>query len=155
MRHSLWLATLLLGGCAHQMIEGTQIRDTAENREILDVLTKLQEAMRARDADAILSMVSRSYFEDNGTPDQKDDYGYEELSTQILPQSLEVATELFVTFEVYEIVVDDAHAHADIRYASRTKVELPSGTLWDSHREFNRVELARGDDGAWMITSGL
>lgn len=159
MRHlpGLAVCTLLLttGACAHQMIEGTQIRDTDENRAVLGVLTKLQEAMRARDTDAILTMVSHAYFEDNGTTDPRDDYGFDELSTTILPQSLEIAKEVFVSFEVQEIVVEDEFAHADVRYASRAKLELPAGTLWDSHREFNRVELARGDDGAWLITSGL
>lgn len=147
-------AVLFSAGCAHRMIEGTQIRDTSENREVLAVLAQLQEAMRARDADAILAMVSPTYFEDNGTPDPHDDYGFEELRTTILPQSLAVAQEMFVAFEIYEVMVDDGTAHADVRYASRAKLELPSGTLWDSHREFNRVELAL-EQGAWRITSGL
>jgi len=157
MRHLTCLATcivLLTGACAHQVIEGTQVRDTEENREILAVLIKLQEAMRARDADTILTMVSRAYFEDNGTPDPRDDYGYDELSSTILPQTLEVTKEMFVTFVVHEITVEDGHASADVRYASRAKLELPSGTLWDTHKEFNRVELTH-EDGAWRITSGL
>jgi hypothetical protein len=136
------------------MIEGTQIRDTPENREVLAVLARLQAAMRARDADAILATVSPAYFEDNGTPDPRDDYGFEELRTTILPQSLAVVQEVFVAFKIFEVVVDDGSAYADVRYASRAKLDLPSGTLWDSHREFNRVELAR-EQGAWRITSGL
>jgi hypothetical protein len=101
-----------------------------------------------------LSIVSTSYFEDNGTPDPRDDYGYTELSTRILPDSLAVAKEMHVSFVVHEIVVTGEHAHADIRYNSRARLELPSGTLWDSHREFNRVVFAR-ENHAWRIVSGL
>ena len=144
----------LASGCAHRMIEGTQIRATDENMEVMNMLLELQSAMRVRSADRILSLVSTAYFEDNGTTDPRDDYGYEQLKTEILPQSLQVAEEIFVSFQVHDIIVEDDQAHADIRYASRARLELPTGTLWDSHREFNRVVFAR-EDGAWRIISGL
>jgi hypothetical protein len=61
---------------------------------------------------------------------------------------------MHVSFVVHDIVVTGEHAHADIRYSSRARLDLPSGTLWDSHREFNRVVFAREND-AWRIVSGL
>lgn len=148
------IASTMIAGCAHTLIEGTQIQDTDDNRALLTVLNDVRKAMEARDPEAILMVVSKNYFEDSGTPDAEDDYGYKELSTEILPESLAAAEEMHVTFQIHDIVVSDDLAHADIRYASRVRINLPSGPLWDSHREFNRVEFAR-EDGTWRIVSGL
>ncbi|OGQ77540.1 MAG: hypothetical protein A2289_08150 [Deltaproteobacteria bacterium RIFOXYA12_FULL_58_15] len=141
-------------GCAHKMIQGTQVPATDDNLAVMAVLVELQEAMRAKSTDRILSLVSTAYFEDNGTPDPRDDYGFEQLKTEILPKSLDVAEEIFVSFQVHDITVDDETAQADIRYNSRARLNLPTGTLWDTHREFNRVIFAL-EDGAWHIVSGL
>jgi hypothetical protein len=151
---SLPLLPVLALACAHQRIPGTRVPDTAENREVMAVLEKLQAAMQARDVAGIVPLVSPKYFEDNGTPDPTDDYGYGELKDKILPESFAVAAEMHVSFDVHDIRVEGEKAHADIRYDSRARLELPSGTLWDSHREFNRVVFAR-EDGAWRIVSGL
>ncbi|MBI5507827.1 MAG: hypothetical protein HY903_03630 [Deltaproteobacteria bacterium] len=143
-----------LAACAHSYIAGTQIPDTSDNREIYKILATMRAALEAKDDKAILAVVSKRYFEDNGTTEQTDDYGYDELANKVLPESLGAAKELYVTFEVHDIAVEGEKAHADIRYASRARLELPSGTLWDSHREFNRVELAREGE-RWMVVSGL
>jgi len=136
------------------MIPGTEVPDTSDNREIFEVLIKYKTALEARDKDGLLALVSKKYFEDNGTPDQSDDYGYEELASKIMPEALAAAKEMYADFQVHEVVVEGDKAHADLRYDSRAKVELPSGSLWDSHREFNRVEFQR-ENGRWMIVSGL
>ena len=80
--------------------------------------------------------------------------GYHELTTTILPESMTVTKELYVDFEVYEVSIEGDTAHADVRYSSRARLELPSGSKWDSHKEFNRVKLSR-EGGSWLITSGL
>ena len=140
--------------CAHSMIAGTQVPDTSENREIFEVLIKYKTALEARDAQGIIALVSTKYFEDNGTPDQSDDYGYEQLANKILPEALAATKEMYADFQVNEVAVEGNKARADIRYDSRARLDLPSGTLWDSHREFNRVEFER-ENGKWMVVSGL
>jgi hypothetical protein len=145
---------LAAGGCAHTMIEGTQIPDTDDNRALVQILAEVCEAMEARDADRILAHVSEDYFEDGGTPKPDDDYGYKELVSSVLPESLSHTTEVHLTMQVHEVVVEGDRARADIRYDSRVHLDMPSGALWDSHKEFNRVEFAR-EDGAWRIVSGL
>ena len=73
---------------------------------------------------------------------------------QLLPQSFEATKEMHVVLDLHAITVEDDHAFADVRYASRARIELPSGSSWDAHREFNRIEFVR-EDGNWMIVSGL
>jgi len=140
--------------CAHSMIEGTQIPDTDENREVIAVLTAMHVAAEKLDSKAITALISPTYFEDMGTSNPEDDYGYDVLVGEILPRSLKTATKLQIDMRIQDIFVEGDTAHADVRYKSRARLALPSGTIWDSHQEFNRVGLTR-ENGRWMITSGL
>ncbi len=141
-------------GCAHNTIAGTQAKDTPANREIYDLLVKLRHALEQRDAASMMTLVSKSYFEDNGTPDPKDDYGYTELSERIAADTLSTAQEVSISLQIFDITVHGNRAWADLRYTSRARLELPNGRLWDSFRDFNRVEFVR-EDNAWRITRGL
>ena len=152
---SLILSALLFNSsCAHTLVDGTQIDDTSENREILSVLHSVRTAMQERNQDALLALISESYFEDMGTADSEDDYGYEYLRDTVIPQTMQIAGKVVVNFSVHEIQVEDQLASADIRYNSRARLDLPTGAVWDSHKEFNRLELKR-ENGKWLITRGL
>ena len=148
------LAALPLTGCAHTTIPGTSVPDRPDQRAIFDVLVKIRENFERRDPDALLALVSRRYFEDNGTPDPRDDYGYIELHDKLLHESMALAKEVYLSFEVYDIIVHGDSAVADVRYVTRTRLDFPSGRLWDNHRDFNRIDLSR-EDGNWRITGGL
>lgn len=148
------LSISLAAGCAHSTIKGTTVRDTEENREVFQVIEELRSALEARDAGRVLALVSPTYFEDLGTVDAADDYGYQELRDEVLPGAFAATREMHVAVEVHDIVVEDGRAYADVRYASRAHIELPSGAFWDSHKEFNRIELQR-EDGQWRVISGL
>lgn len=150
----LLLSLSLLSGCAHTLVPGTTIDDTDDNRQIMEVLKSFKTALQNRNQEALLGLVSESYFEDMGTSDPTDDYGYDHLRNVIVPTSMKVAGKIMTNFNVHEIVVDDDKAYADIRYTSRARLDLPTGPLWDSHREFNRMDLQL-EDGRWLITRGL
>lgn len=148
------LALLLCMACSHNSLPGTTIAETPERRAIFTVLQELRSALEARDGKRLLALVSPRYFEDNGTPSNLDDFGFLELNDHLVTDTLGVAHEVELGMEIYEIVVRGDRAHADMRYALRTRLELPAGRVWDTHRDFNRLELAR-EQGAWKITSGL
>ena len=141
--------------CAHSYIPGTKIRDTPDNHQIYEILTKIRDTFETRDAAGLLAMVSTTYFEDNGTPNPTDDYGYAELQERILKDCMDTAKEVYVSFEIHEIVIHGDYAYADLRYTSRTRLEFPAGRLWDSHRDFNRIEFKREQNNTWRIISGL
>jgi hypothetical protein len=151
----LIVLTFSVVGCAHGTIEGTTVPDTEENRAVLEVLTTFRSAMQERDADKIITLVATNYFEDMGTIDQSDDYGYKHLIENVIPSSLKVAQEVYLTFEIHNIEVDGDSAWADVRYNSRAKLGLSSGDLWETHKDFNRIEFSMGEAGRWVITAGL
>lgn len=150
----LTAVTTLLGACAHGFIPGTQVKDTKQNREVYEVVGKALESLAKRDPATLLSFISSRYFEDNGTPQPDDDYGYQQLKDKILPHAMNVAKEVYIEAKVQDLVVTGDQAHADIRYNSRARLDLPTGTLWDSHRDFDRIRLEK-EDGAWKIVGGL
>lgn len=139
--------------CGHNYLPGTRVEDTKDTHAIFDIIEDVRKGLEERNANKVLAHVSPQYFEDMGTPDQTDDYGFSELQTK-MNDSFATTTEMHVVLEIHDISVDGQHALADIRYASRARIELPSGGSWDAHREFNRIDFAR-EDGAWKIISGL
>ena len=141
-------------GCAHTLIPGADIEDTADNRQILDILKTFKTALQDQNTETLISLVSESYFEDMGTADPGDDYGYEHLRDVIIPTSMKVVGKVMADFIIHEIIVDQDKAHADIRYTTRSRLDLPTGPLWETHREFNRVEFQL-EEGRWLITRGL
>lgn len=60
-------------------IPGTKVADTQVNRDIIEVIENYRLAVERRDAAALLGMASKQYFEDGGTTDGSDDYGYAQL----------------------------------------------------------------------------
>ena len=149
---SIWFGA----SCAHtRYIEGTSIRSTPQKLEIFNQIVKIRTFLENRDAKGLLGLVSTRYFEDNGTLDPHDDYGYVELEERLMQDGIAAVKELYLTFELHDLVIEDNnHAYADVRYTSRTRLELPSGRLWDTHSDFDRLKFIR-EEGVWKIVSGL
>ncbi len=150
---TLPLLLITLTACGHRYIKGTRVEDTRENHAVFDVIEDVRAGMEERNGERVLAHVSPQYFEDMGTTEPNDDYGYEQLKS-LVSESFGATKEMHVILDVHAITVQDDKAWADVRYASRARIELPSGGTWDTHREFNRIELVREND-KWMIVSGL
>lgn len=153
-RLSLLLLLSFLVGCAHSMIPGTTIEDTEDNRSVLKVLDQLQKALQARDTDTVLSLISPTYFENMGTVDNQDDFGFDELKSTILNDNIEKIAELYLTIDVHAVEVEGDQAFIDIRYRTRAKLALPSGNTWTQGSDFSRVSFSR-EEGRWLVASGL
>ena len=67
MRSIALLACLAAAACSHAMLPGTNIRDTPQNRAVLDVFGRYKQALEARDAGAILALTTPDYT-DAGDP---------------------------------------------------------------------------------------
>lgn len=174
----------LAASCGAQRIPNTTVPDTRENREVLEIAERYRRAVEARDVRTLLALASPNYYEDAGTPQGDDDYGYEGLRRLLSVWSEEV---LSVRYEIrYRNVVFEDNGHrAAIEYTytgsytlRRPPLEVPEGVeppsesllsvdpargatpvntdqeVWFRRVADNRLELVR-ENGQWRIIAGM
>ncbi len=152
MRRPLVALALALAACARN-IPNTEIRDTPDSRAILDVIEKYRTGLERRDAASVLALVSKSYFDDAGTPDPADDMDYAQLQKAIVgdyPRLPAVRMELGVK----QIEVDGDKAAAFLFYDGHFRVATPRGEVPKQTSDQSRMTF-RKEGGTWKITSGL
>ena len=144
-----------VAGCAHSKIPGSSIDDTETNRNILKLVDEYQKAMERLDSDAVLTLVSPRFFEDNGNTDRSDDYDYEGLKAS-LEEQFKITKKMQVELRIDDIKVEEeaGKAFAFLHYSYRAQSEYPSGTKWKTDSDRVRLEFERRD-GKWLILSGL
>ncbi len=145
--------SLLAAGCSPRRIPGTEIPATDDTSAIAAVIGKYQAASEARDAAAVLVLVSPLYFDDAGTPDPSDDLDFERLS-RTLPADLARVTGVRMSLRLNDIKVTGDKAQAYVSYDARYRVTTKAGEVAKAQVDVSRLALAR-EQGAWKILSGL
>ena len=143
------LALLGLAGCGPRRIPGTDLEDTGDTRAIIDVISRYNSALEARDAQAILALVDPAFRDNAGTLTPDDDIDLQRLRTA-LPQRLARLQDLAVRIEIKTIEVKGERASAVYTWVSQFKLGGKSMTESD----IKRMELKREADG-WKILSGV
>jgi hypothetical protein len=150
------LALVGVGGCKPDLIPGTQVEDSEENRKVLEFLTRYQAAMQARKADAVVTLCAADYYERNGNDDPKDDYNLDGLRDKLndhFARTKEIVLEVYVQ----EIARADGLVKVAYRYNTRALVSFPSGDKWLTATDVNKITLrpVEGDDAGFRILAGL
>jgi hypothetical protein len=65
-------------------VPGTKVPYSAANKSVLDAVEEYRTAVERADADALMLMAHKQYWEDSGTPSGGDDYGYEGLRNVLM-----------------------------------------------------------------------
>jgi hypothetical protein len=153
--HRLTLAALTLAGaCSPALIPGTQIEDTPTNRVLLGQIELYRQAVERRDTDAIIAMVSPTYFDVRGHPsDPSMHWNYERLKAE-LPADFAKVKDLRLELNLRSIKVDRDHAAVTYYMNEAFTKQMPSGDVPDRKSDLNRMEFQL-IDGRWMITRGL
>lgn len=157
MRKHLGSAVILaaaLLGCGPHHIPGTNIDDTDENRAILRVVADYKTAYENKDTDAIMKLVSPSFYETNGTPDPADDYDYKGLQKILADQFARVESPA-IDLDVRKVQVKGDEATVDYYYATRFQLAKagPNGGF-KSASDVAQIRLHR-ENGAWKIAGGI
>jgi hypothetical protein len=86
MRPRSILILLAVAACAtpHSYVPGTKIPFSQQNKSVLDACEEYRLAVERQDADALMLMANKSYWERSGTPTGSDDYGYDGLRNVLL-----------------------------------------------------------------------
>lgn len=142
-----------LVGCGAQLIPNTDVPDTAENREAIEFVEEYRHAVESHNPATILRLVSREYFDDNGTPQSADDVDYEGLQGRLGRWTDDV---IDVRYEMRyrRVAVYPERVFVDVTYTGSFKVRTAEGERWERRLADNRVELVR-ENGELRIISGL
>jgi hypothetical protein len=144
----------LSGGCATvNTIPGTKVPDTKANREILDVCERYRHALEDRDAATLLALAHPDYYEDSGTPNANDDYGYEGLK-DVLQKRMAALKTVRYNIEYRKIEISGKRANVDIRYDASFQLATEMGDRWERKLNDKRLEL-ENDGKRWLIIAGM
>jgi len=153
----------LLGSvsCKPELIPGTQVEDTEENRKVLEFLGKYRKAVVDRSPDGLVGLCANDYFEDNGTVEQNDDYGIDKLRERLkhdFDKTKEIQLEIIV--QMIEHLDDGsdkgpAPVRVAYRFNQRALVAFPAGEKWITLTDVNRLVLRPDDAAGYLIISGL
>ena len=158
------LATLAAAcGSPQRYIPGTRVIDTDANRDIIQVVEKYRMAVEQKDADALMLMASKQYWEDGGTVSGKDDYGYEKLH-EVLTGRFQKASDIRYSLRYMNVMRRCPHG-ADGNQGCRAYVDVlidASFTVTDARgepvrrdkRDQNQLVLEWSGD-SWKFLSGM
>ncbi len=161
---SLILALIVLASCAHQSghyVMGTKIPFSVNNQAVLKACEEYRLAVERGDADALMLMAHKQYWEDSGTPSGSDDYGYEGLRNVLLTKLLK-ATD--IRYSVRYIAIHE-QCEGDLAPGCRAAVDIlidASYTVTNAYgkaarpdkRDQNQLVL-EWDGHRWLFLSGM
>lgn len=88
----LLLAAAAACGAHHgSYVAGTRVPFSESNESVLQACEQYRLAVERGDADALMLMAHKQYWEDSGTPSGSDDYGYEGLRNVLLTRLLKAS----------------------------------------------------------------
>lgn len=162
-RLALALVALLAGpACKNTtLIPGTEIPDTPDNREILQVIERFRTSFVRQDPAGILATAHPTYYDESGTDDPSDDIVYEELGPTLRRRIAQLESVRF-TIEYLDIYLrrDRATVNVWIDATFRLKPILGDDGLPRfpprvvPKQDYAKFELIREGD-SWLITKGI
>ncbi len=161
------LPGLVLGGAAlvaacgprTEYIKGTKIARTGENQGLISRVEEYRAAVEEKDAAGLLLMASREYWEDGGTPDGDDDYGFAGLK-EVLSTRFKQAESIRYSMRYKRIRMqrgakDTRRAYVDVLVdASFTIPDARGGLRRADLRDQGQLVLEWNGE-KWMFLSGM
>ncbi|HUU00499.1 MAG TPA: nuclear transport factor 2 family protein [Myxococcota bacterium] len=152
---ALVVVSMFFGACGPKMIPGLDIEvaDNPDNRVLLGLVEKFQQAYENKDVDALLAMASPKFYETSGTSKTDDDYNLDGLRTHF-SDHFKMLKKVSLNISLKGIKVDGDEATIDYHFLARYQMKLPTGERWQIKDDVNRMKLAK-EDGQWKVLSGM
>jgi hypothetical protein len=146
-------------GCGHgRYLPGTTIPATEVNREIIDTIEEYRTRLMNKSVDGLLLLASEKYFEDGGTPQPNDDYGYAGLTT-VLGGRLQRVESIRYDIQYKNIKVgSDGRAEVEAYLNGAFELQGEAGERYRRISDFHRFILERtttGGSSKWKFLSGM
>jgi len=150
----VWLLPLCIA-CASSIryVPGTRVVDSEENRRIIGAIEQYRLAMERRDAGAILSMASKNYWEDGGTPTGSDDYGYDGLR-DVLATRFARAESVRYNMRYMNVRRERNLAYVEVLIDASYTIATAGGPVRQELRDQNQLVLEY-DGRRWLFVSGM
>jgi hypothetical protein len=146
---------LALCACSRDTIPNTDVEDSPEARDVIQFVEKYRAAVVNRDVGKLLSLASKDYFDDMGTPQGDDDVDLEgsteRLKTTFGPDLLSVHYDI----RYRDVVFLPTKVLVDYTYIGRFRINAVDGSKWERRLADNRMVLLKRGDGAYEIASGM
>lgn len=163
MKRLLLIAAIIsIGACAHQVtyVAGTKVPYTDMNKSALDACEEYRLAVERGDADALMLMAHKQYWEDSGTPSGSDDYGIEGLRNVLLTR-LQKASDIRYSIRYVGVhqqckeLKAGCRAAVDVLIDASFTIANPLGRpIRPDKRDQNQLVL-EWDGHRWLFLSGM
>jgi hypothetical protein len=150
-------------GCAAKVayVPGTRIPYSDNNKSVLDAVEEYRLAVERGDADGLMLMANKQYWEDSGTPTGSDDYGYEGLRNVLLTR-LQKASDVRYSMRYMNVkqtcpgsLHTGCRASVDVLIdASYTITDVLGKPKRPDKRDQNELVL-EWDGHRWLFLSGM
>ena len=156
------LAVICLAACGHTVsyVPGTSIPYSDANQSVLNACEQYRLAVERGDADALMLMAHKQYWEDSGTPTGSDDYGYDGLR-RVLMTRLQKASDIRYSLRYLNVQQSCKVLHEGCRASVDVMIDA-SFTITDAlgkptrpdKRDQNQLVL-EWDGHRWLFLSGM
>jgi len=144
-----------MAGCAHtRYLAGTTIPATEDNLAVVETIEQYRAYLVEKNIDGILLLASKHYFEDGGTPQANDDYGYDALR-QILTSRLGRVQSLRYDIEYQRVTVRGDRAEVQTFLNGAFELEGETGERYHRVNDRHVFVLERTTNNKWRFLTGM
>ncbi|MCH2110750.1 MAG: hypothetical protein MK135_15625 [Polyangiaceae bacterium] len=150
----LLVSTLCSVGCRNQFIPNTDVKDTEENRRVLEFCEEYRRSVERRNIGQLLELAHPSYYEDGGNIDATDDIDYAGLREFLESKFVETKA---IRYEIrYHRVKlsPEKTIFVEFTYSASYKIPTNQGDIWRRQVADDRLELIPEGD-SFKILSGM
>ena len=147
------LLTLVFSGCAKNTIPNTEVPDTQENRDIIDICERYRKAIEEKNIGLIMSLASPRYFDNSGTTTGDDDYDRAGLE-EVLKERFAAVKTIRYEFKYRDVYEIDTVIYVEYTYTMSFQYEVEGEMRWANRTADNRIELESVEHG-YLIVAGM
>ncbi|MGA7744607.1 MAG: nuclear transport factor 2 family protein [Polyangia bacterium] len=146
---------MAVAGCGHtRYLAGTTIPATEDNLAVVETIEQYRTFLIEKNIDGLLLLASKHYFEDGGTPQANDDYGYDALR-EILTSRLGRVQSLRYDIEYQRVTVRGDQAEVDAFLNGAFELQSETGERYRRVNDRHRFVLERTPNGKWRFVNGM
>ena len=155
--YGYFLTILLLGAsaCSHDKIPNTDVDDTPEAREVISFVEKYRSAVMERSVPKLMSLASKDYFDDMGTPQGDDDIDLEGLKQNLDATFGPDLISVHYDIRYRDVIFLPTKVLVDYTYIGRFRINAAEGSRWERRLADNRLVLVKKKNGHFEIASGM